>query len=451
MQVRFLSGAFASLKMKGRDSMADRRKHNKKPLISNIKEYTLKDRVLIFRDWIMKNARIVFPVIGVAVIVITVVIAMALKKDNDAQQKPVDNPSEVVSGADVSQAGLEMAQAELEINAHEQVNALVDLYFNAMTTGDVDVVANLHNNIIKDTTKIRIQELSKYIDSYPFYEVYTKPGPRENSYMAYVYYKVLFKGYETQVPGLQVLYICPDEEGNLYIRNEAGLEDSELEYIELVEEQEDVKELKNRITVENDEVLLDESNGIYVFMTQLTQEVEINVGTILADKVEAENNQVSGNELTGTEGTVSEGNMTADVPQDTTQQAGFATTTATINVRNSDSMTADKVGKLASGTQVEVLEKLANGWCKIMYENKEAYVKTDYLNFIEDVSSVPVIGTVTANTNVNVRASADETAARLGVARGGESYELLETVDGWCKIKYEGQVGYVKAEFVTQN
>ena len=33
---------------------------------------------------------------------------------------------------------------------------------------------------------------------------------------------------------------------------------------------------------------------------------------------------------------------------------------------------------------------------------------------------------------------------------GGDSLELLANENGWCKVIYDGKVGYVKADFVTQ-
>ena len=68
----------------------------------------------------------------------------------------------------------------------------------------------------------------------------------------------------------------------------------------------------------------------------------------------------------------------------------------------------------------------------------------------ESAEGQEVIGTVTANTNVNVRAAASETAEQVGILIGGDSAELLANENGWCKIKYDGKVAYVKAEFVTQ-
>ena len=91
-----------------------------------------------------------------------------------------------------------------------------------------------------------------------------------------------------------------------------------------------------------------------------------------------------------------------------------------------------------------------NGWTKIVYEGSDGYIKSEYLQMEESAEGQEVIGTVTATTNINVRAAASEDAERLGLLSGGDSLELLANENGWCKVNYGGKIGYVKAEYVTQ-
>ena len=56
---------------------------------------------------------------------------------------------------------------------------------------------------------------------------------------------------------------------------------------------------------------------------------------------------------------------------------------------------------------------------------------------------------VTIKDTVNVRKSASETGDKLGVAYQGEHYELImKQADGWTKIKFNGQTGFVKSEYI---
>ncbi len=91
-----------------------------------------------------------------------------------------------------------------------------------------------------------------------------------------------------------------------------------------------------------------------------------------------------------------------------------------------------------------------NGWSKVVFEDKEGYIKSEFLNMEESVAGLQAIGTVTATTNINVRTSASQESASLGILAGGSSVELFANEGEWCKVSYEGRVGYVKSEFVTQ-
>jgi uncharacterized protein YgiM (DUF1202 family) len=133
-----------------------------------------------------------------------------------------------------------------------------------------------------------------------------------------------------------------------------------------------------------------------------------------------------------------------------------------VNVRSSDSETADKIGKAAAGTELKRTEIRVNGWSKVEFEGKEAYIKSDYLEVVAsddiagevtDTTATPatttetVTGTVMALTNVNVRESASQTSAKLGTAVALTKYDLLGIEGEWYKIKFNGNTGYVKAEY----
>lgn len=58
---------------------------------------------------------------------------------------------------------------------------------------------------------------------------------------------------------------------------------------------------------------------------------------------------------------------------------------------------------------------------------------------------------ITADGGLNIRAEASTDADILGVAEDGSMLPLLlETpTDGWYQVEYEGQTGYISAEFAT--
>ena len=189
--------------------------------------------------------------------------------------------------------------------------------------------------------------------------------------------------------------------------------------------------------------MMSQNPELLEYLGILGVQVKADVGVILAER-----NQESESGDTDTPSeeippVSEEGGETETVTQ-------YAKATATVNVRSSDSEKADKLGKVSKGSRVQVQEVRVNGWTKILFEGKDGYIKSEYLKLEETAASYETIGSVKANTNINIRSAAGETADRLGMLAAGESLELIAVEGDWCKVKYNGQVAYVKAEFVTQ-
>ncbi len=403
--------------------------------------YMWKEKIHSIGNYIIKHNKVVLPAVVVVAVAITVSVSLSLSnRHKEAQQE-----AEIASAA--SETATETATEEVPLVANEEgaIYTLIATYYNAMATGDEETLRSVCDEI-SDKDMYRYVELSQYIDYYPTLEIYTKTGPEEGSVIAYVYYKISFVGHEEEVPGYQALYICTNDQGGLYIKRGENSEEVN-EYIKTVSTQDDVVEFNNKITVEYNELMVDHPE-VLQYISELDSQVSIAVGEKLANQVAAETQVAEA----GTE----EGSMDG---QDTQTENGeqqeaedqgpqYVTTTTTVNVRSSDSEQADKLGKVSGGTKLQVLEQRPNGWTKVDYEGKEGYIKTEFLQLAESAAGTETIGTVTATTNINVRASASETADRLGVLSGGDSAELVGTEGDWSKIKYNGQIGYVKSEYV---
>jgi len=327
----------------------------------------------------------------------------------------------------------------LEADMYEPINYLVETYLNALAEGDVDTIASITNNMT-DIERIRITELGKCIDAFPEFNVFTKIGPAEGSYIVYAAARAKFPGVDTLVPGIYCFYVCTDSDGDYYF-NEGTLTEEEQIYIDAINADESVVSLMDAIDTEYQQLL--ESNvQVRNYIEVMQNEIRGAVGTALAGIADAEK----------------EANSTETESEDPTilYKSCQAVTTDTINVRSSDSETADKLGSIARGTTIDVIEIRVNGWTKILYNGKEAYLKTDYLQVIEEPEEAGTgenvsNGTVTANTTVNVRAEASTSATRIGQVAKGEKLDWIADVDnGWSKIIYEGKVGYIKSEYLDK-
>lgn len=399
-----------------------------------------KEKIHSVGNYIIKHSKIILPAAVVVAVAVTVSVSLSMGNKNREEQQLAE--IETVSGEAITEAATE--EVPLVANEEGAIYSLVATYYNAMATGDEDTLRSVCDEI-SDKDMYRYLELSQYIDYYPTLEIYTKTGPEEGSVIAYVYYKIAFVGHEEEVPGYQALYICTNDQGELYIKRGENSEEVN-DYIKKVSTQDDVVEFNNKITVEYNELMVDHPE-VLQYISELDSQVSVAVGEKLANQVAGDSQDAAATTEEGTTDGQDAQNEGGEQPAEE-QGPQYVTTTTTVNVRSSDSEQADKLGKVSGGTKLQVLEQRPNGWTKVDYEGKEGYIKTEFLQLAENAAGAETIGTVTATTNINVRASASETADRLGVLSGGDSAELVGTEGDWSKIKYNGQIGYVKSEYV---
>lgn len=428
----------------------------------------LKEKCMAAQDWVMDHTKIVMPLVLVVCVLITVLIAVRAnrqeKLEEEAQIAAAVAGQESSSGAVGS---LSSPEFELEENAYPEINGVVRRYYDAQAEGDVETVSSL-NSYLDDISKIRVEEMSKYIEAYPVVDVYTKPGLAENTYVAYVYSEVKFQDIEQRFPGMQTFYIGLDSNGDYFI-NDGTYDSAVWDYIKTVTLQDDVVDLNNRVTVEYNE-LLENNEELSEYIAYLREKVSEEVGEILAEAEQP----VGGDEIqTADTGVDAPGGTQMSETEPIASVVRTVRATDVVNIRISDSETADKIDKAQIGQEFTLLEQRGNGWSKVKYKDGEAYIKSDYLEVVEEVvvanntssesktentantnttsqsSSQEIIGTVKVIENVKVRKGASTSSASLGTAYVGETLDvIMKQADGWTRIKYNGEVAYVKSEYV---
>lgn len=408
----------------------------------------MKNKMSAVVDFILEHCKIVFPVILIVIVAVTVAFALGLRSRADDEQQELSGVPVSQSGGNSNQPTVTADDTPLTPNEDGELYTLVATYYNATAMGDIETLRGLYDDL-PENNALKIEETAQYIDYYSTLEIYTKSGMEEGSSIVCVFYRLLFVNHEEEFPGYETLYVCRDDQGQLYIKNEVNFTAEESEYIQSVAQQADVVEFNNRVNLEYND-LLREHPELLQYLDELNTHINVAVGERVAQQeatassAQAPDNQEGQEPASGEEG--------SQEPPVESEPTGpqYATATTTVNVRSSDSEQADKLGKVTGGETVQVQEVRVNGWTKIIFDGKDGYIKSEYLQMLESAAGAEVIGTVTASTNINVRASASETADRLGVLAGGETVDLLENLDGWCKIKYNNQIGYVKAEYVEQ-
>lgn len=425
------------------------------------KMHMLKGKFITVKDWIMDHNKIVMPIVLIVCVLITSVVAVNANQretlEREAQQAAMA-VAEKESGSAV--VGLEAPVFELEENAHPEINNIIRTYYDAQAIGDIETITSL-NTYLDEIKIIRVQELSKYIDSYPVLDVYTKPGIAANTYVAYVYSEVLFTDADQTLPGMQTYYIGMDENGNYFI-NDGAHDDTVWKYIKEVTLQDDVVDLNNKVVVEYNE-LLAEDEELNEFIAYLKEKINEDVGEILAEAEMPEVTETLEEEPDAEEG---------EAVESTSMIISTVRATDVVNIRSSDSEEADRIDKAQIGQEFTLLEEKGNGWSKVAYNGGEAYIKSDYLEAVleeaadtqvaESVSPAEApktpaatddnaasMGTVKVIESVKVRKGASTSAESLGTAYAGEKLELLmKQADGWTKVKYNGQTAYVKSDYV---
>lgn len=422
----------------------------------------LKDKLLTGKDWVMDHRKIVMPTVLIVCVLITIGIAI-----NANQKEQLKHEAEAAALTTEQQAEEQPAESpvyELEENAYPEINNVVRAYYDAQASGDLETISAL-NTYLNDIQKIKVEELSKYIESYPVLDVYTKPGMTEDSYVAYVCSEVKFYDAETAVPGMQTYYIGLDEEGNYFINN-GTYDDAVDEYIKEVTLQDDVVDLNNKVVVAYNDLLAEDAE-LSEFLAYMKEKINEDVGEILAEAEQPAQE----------EPTEEETDQAGEEAQETVTVTMTAKATDVVNIRVSDSEQAEKIGKAQIGEEFTVLEQKGNGWSRISYEGSEAYIKSDYLEVIseetqvseasssmqeteddtqasDDTQSAASTGKtpgekVKAKESVRIRKSASTDSEVLGTAYAGDSFELvMEQADGWSKIKYKGNNAYIKTEFL---
>lgn len=411
-------------------------------------------------------AALFYAVIAILVICVIIII-FAVSFGGGDDKKPEQNPDDMsqqqgtqeAQDANVNIPNYTVKEVALEENAYADVNEFVNRYFAAMTSGDTAAIQSMQNDS-QQKELLKIEKESAYIDEFDGLKVYTKPGPLQASYVTFVYYEIKFSGIDTLAPGLTTLYICSNADGSLYINS--MLSDQDTDYIQKVVAQEDVGDLFSLVETKYAEAI-DADANLSSFMEGLSAKLDTEVSEAMAAIEAAAAEEGSSQEPQEGEETPSENVLAEKVKA-----------TDTVNVRSSDSENADRIGQIAQGDTITRYEAKANGWSRVDYNGSEGYIKSEFLQPVEQaqapadepaeqpaesagnqtdssaaVGSLAGKSKITIKETVNVRKSSSQDSEKIGVAYEGETYELvMEQADGWCKIKYNGQTGFVKTEYV---
>ena len=227
----------------------------------------------IFAD----NKKFLMPVIFFIAVLITVVIVFKANR----------TASEAALAGDNSSVGEvnEIQEITMEECKDQNIVDLVNRYYQAMADGNKEEVNNIYRGL-DNTQGLKAEAISKFIEKYDSIKVYTKPGPIQDSYIAYVYNMVKLYDYEKALPGLETLYVCTDENGELFINGDSE-DETIINYIKSLSVQADVIDLNNKVASEYNEMINADEN-LAAQLTNMRKDIQAKVAEAMVDQSSGE-------------------------------------------------------------------------------------------------------------------------------------------------------------------
>ena len=134
-----------------------------------------------------------------------------------------------------------------------------------------------------------------------------------------------------------------------------------------------------------------------------------------------------------------------------------------VEVHSSYMMASDVVGTVKAQRALQLTGHCNNGWDRVTFDGKEAYVYSTYLttksnesasNGSSEVSQKvklkEVNETVYATTDATIRAGYSTSAKAIGALKAGASIKRTGICDnGWSRVSYNGQVAFIYSNLLT--
>lgn len=381
-----------------------------------------------------------------------------------------------ISATEVASEASDGAEQEFEVDAHEDVNTLINQYYTAYAAGDTDTLQTIATPL-SENEKSYISVFSQYVDAYQNIKCYTKQGLDASSYLVSVYVEVKFKDVDTAAPGLDFFYVRTNDDGSVYIDNlysqynlkikENALDTSIQNLISEYEDSVDVNSLQKEVQDKYDTAVASDDKLSEMISTTIPNAITEWAGTIVSQNTETESTEQVPEETTETEQT--------GTPEESTQQpADNAPTKSepdtvyaadTVNVRAAADTESDKLGTLEKGTAL-TRTGTDGEWSVVNYNGQTGYIKTEYLttkNSDSDAdadnsgneeqtttsNSIAEGTVITLSDSVNIRSGMSESDSKIGTAFMGEKVTVVMSyAEGWTKVTWNGQTGYIKTSLL---
>ncbi|MBE5800694.1 MAG: hypothetical protein E7319_00195 [Clostridiales bacterium] len=131
---------------------------------------------------------------------------------------------------------------------------------------------------------------------------------------------------------------------------------------------------------------------------------------------------------------------------------GVVTGTTSLNLRSAGSSSSRWLGAYPSGTWLEIIGSQNNFYQVVTPDGLVGYMSKNYIDATGNSGQTLRIATVTNQNGgafLNFRATPSYSAQVLGIFYNGVPLLVLGEQNGWYCVQINGQVGYVRSEYVT--
>ncbi|MCD7817714.1 MAG: SH3 domain-containing protein [Lachnospiraceae bacterium] len=313
------------------------------------------------REWISDYLRYIL--LGLAIILLIIIAFFAVRlvthigTSGTSQSSTTVQETEAVT--EQSTAGSD--SEESLVKNQEDVLSVATSYWTAIGDQDFDTLEALCGKTFDEDARAKVEAMDVAVESYDDIITYSKSGLTDGSYVVYVYMELKLTGIDTEAPTLRQMYMEPDSDGELLVVQTGDYTSEITAYVQERQTDSDVQALIQDVSDTLEERCEEDED--------------------LQQYIESRSDSSDSDESDSTEDT-------ADTDSESslgTMQVGASTG---VNVRSEASTDGSILGSLLSGTEVEVLENLDDGWSRITYVDSsgstvEGYVKTEYLTAVD--------------------------------------------------------------------
>lgn len=318
----------------------------------------------------------VFLVLGILLAVLILIVVLIVKavsgsKEDTVKEEKVkieesQQKTDTEDGSEDEDADSAEEENVLKVDAYEDVNTLVINYYDAIASGNMELVEQCVD-VLTDEDRLTIEKKKDYIESYQNIICYTKKGLEDNSYVVFAAFDMKIYNIATPAPGIQALYVYENEAGELKIFYGEASEEL-LSYVLELEKEEEVAAVIADIDSRYQQLLTeDEDLGRFAEIMLKSQETETETDTPEEPQAEEE---------------IPPAGETATEASDATALNKKMQLTDAVRIRADRSTDSEILKNAYKSEIVTAIESYSDGWSKVDYNGTVGYCKTE---FLEDI------------------------------------------------------------------